>query len=145
MPCPSSLAPLLWSCTMPAVLEAADFATLVVVLSKQTSCPSCKRQRSSPAGVLHTIFFHRALGAVKPLEKDCELFDITYAQCNDAAVDQRIATVVSQFEAWALGHSGKRGQVCTEIWQQADQRLQKACPWCKVQTCAACEGQPAIL
>ena len=48
---------------------------------------------------------------MKPLEKDCELFDTTYVQCNDPAVDQRTATAVSQFEAWALGHPGKRGQV----------------------------------
>ena len=63
-----------------------------------------------PAGVLHTIFFHRALGAVRPIEKDCELFDVTFVQCNDAAVDQRIAGVASQYEAWAAGHPGKQGQ-----------------------------------
>ena len=78
------------------------------------------------AGILHTIFFHRALGAVKPLEKDCELFDVTYAQCNDAAADQRIAAVASQFEAWALSHPGKRGQVCI-FWSIGTCCLCSAC------------------
>ena len=78
----------------------------------------------SAAGVLHTIFFHRALGVVRPIEKDCELFDITFAQCNDAAVDQRIAGVASQYEAWAAGHPGKQGQVCC-AQEQMTQRQPK--------------------
>lgn len=30
------------------------------------------------AGILHTIMFHRALGLVRPKERDLELFEITY-------------------------------------------------------------------
>nr|DAD46852.1 TPA_asm: hypothetical protein HUJ06_016789 [Nelumbo nucifera] len=30
------------------------------------------------AGILHTIVFHRALGLVRPKDKDSELFEITY-------------------------------------------------------------------
>lgn len=30
------------------------------------------------SGILHTIFFHRALGLVRPRDVDCELFELTY-------------------------------------------------------------------
>ena len=80
--------------------------------------------------MLHTIFFHRALGAVRPIEKDCELFDVTFVQCNDAAVDQHIAGAASQYEAWAAGHPGKQGQVSVncEAYILLSYALQAAVP-----------------
>jgi hypothetical protein len=35
---------------------------------------------SSGVGLLHTIIFNRALGAIKPVEVDSELFDVTYVR-----------------------------------------------------------------
>lgn len=34
----------------------------------------------SPAGILHTILFHRTLGALKPVDVESELLDLTYVR-----------------------------------------------------------------
>ncbi|KAI3794077.1 hypothetical protein L1987_36702 [Smallanthus sonchifolius] len=47
--------------------------------------------------ILHTIFFHRALGLVRPKDIDFELLEITYVQCGDAKLEKKVDEKIDQF------------------------------------------------
>ncbi|KAJ3698651.1 hypothetical protein LUZ61_002356 [Rhynchospora tenuis] len=67
--------------------------------------------------VLHTIFFHRALGLVRPKDVDCELFEITYVQCGDAELEKKIDEKIEQFVAWSEKHPNRKSQVCLSFYE----------------------------
>ncbi|GBF95769.1 hypothetical protein Rsub_08205 [Raphidocelis subcapitata] len=46
---------------------------------------------------LHTIVFNRALGHVRPVDVDSELFDVTYVKCGDPEVDAVLEARISEF------------------------------------------------
>ncbi|KAM3286277.1 hypothetical protein P3S67_025076 [Capsicum chacoense] len=62
------------------------------------------------AGIFHTIVFHRALGLMRPKEIDMELFDITYVQCGDAAVERKIDEKIPQFIDRVKKHPSRKHQ-----------------------------------
>ncbi|KAK9826858.1 hypothetical protein WJX81_000664 [Elliptochloris bilobata] len=68
--------------------------------------------------LLHTIIFSRALGPVRPREVDSELFDITYVQCGDPQVDEKIEAKINQFYGWVEKHPGKHGQVSLSFYEK---------------------------
>ncbi|PSC69772.1 Meiotically up-regulated 66 [Micractinium conductrix] len=68
--------------------------------------------------LLHTIIFQRALGPVKPQERDSELFDVTWVECGDAEVSRRVDEHIAQFLAWLQRNPGKRGQVCLSFYEK---------------------------
>jgi hypothetical protein len=49
---------------------------------------------------------------------DSELFDITYVQCGDPAVEKTIEEYITQFDSWVERHPGKRGQVCLSFYEK---------------------------
>jgi len=61
--------------------------------------------------VLHTIVFNRALGCVKPVDIESELFDISYVQCGDEAVRQAIEEKITACCSWLERNPGKVMQV----------------------------------
>ncbi|KAI3426852.1 hypothetical protein D9Q98_006798 [Chlorella vulgaris] len=68
--------------------------------------------------LLHTIVFNRALGPVKPVERDSELFEVTWVECGDAEAARRIEEKVTQFVSWAQRNPGTRGQVCLSFYEK---------------------------
>ncbi|KAK6939951.1 Autophagy-related protein 101, partial [Dillenia turbinata] len=78
--------------------------------------------------ILHSIFFHRALGLVPPKDIDLELFKITYisdaqilgtiirfclrVQCGDVDHEKKIDEKIDQFIGWVEKHPDKKSQVC---------------------------------
>ncbi|KAF7135326.1 hypothetical protein RHSIM_Rhsim08G0104900 [Rhododendron simsii] len=71
--------------------------------------------------VLHTIFFHRALGLVRPKDVDLELFDITYVQCGDLDLEKKIEEKIDQFIDRVEKHPNKKYQA-EEIVKQSASR-----------------------
>ncbi|XP_078176206.1 autophagy-related protein 101-like isoform X2 [Carex rostrata] len=67
--------------------------------------------------VVHTIFFHRALGLVRPKDVDCELFEITYVQCGDAELEKKIDEKLEHFVAWSEKHPNRKSQVCLSFYE----------------------------
>ncbi|KAH7851897.1 hypothetical protein Vadar_018110 [Vaccinium darrowii] len=67
--------------------------------------------------VLHTIFFHRALGLVRPKDVDLELFDITYVQCGDLDLDKKIEEKIDQFIDRVEKHPNKKNQICLSFYE----------------------------
>ncbi|XP_058228500.1 autophagy-related protein 101 isoform X1 [Rhododendron vialii] len=67
--------------------------------------------------VLHTIFFHRALGLVRPKDVDLELFDITYVQCGDLDLEKKIEEKIDQFIDRAEKHPNKKYQMCLSFYE----------------------------
>uniref|UniRef100_A0A1D1ZKI2 Autophagy-related protein 101 n=1 Tax=Anthurium amnicola TaxID=1678845 RepID=A0A1D1ZKI2_9ARAE len=67
--------------------------------------------------ILHTIFFHRSLGLVRPKDVDCELLDITYVQCGNATLEKKIEDKVDHFYGWAEKHPNKKGQVLLSFYE----------------------------
>lgn len=67
--------------------------------------------------ILHTIFFHRALGRVRPKDVDSELFEITYVQCGDAEVEKKIEEKIDQFIGWIEKHPNKKSQICLSFYE----------------------------
>ncbi|RWR83171.1 autophagy-related protein 101-like protein isoform X1 [Cinnamomum micranthum f. kanehirae] len=67
--------------------------------------------------ILHTIFFNRALGRVRPKDVDLELFDITYVQCGDADLEKKIAEKIDQFIGWIEKHPNKKSQICLSFYE----------------------------
>ncbi|KAL4419641.1 hypothetical protein ABPG77_008582 [Micractinium sp. CCAP 211/92] len=68
--------------------------------------------------LLHSIIFQRALGPVKPVERDSELFDVTWVECGDPEVSKRVEEKIGQFHSWVQKNPGKRGQVCLSFYEK---------------------------
>lgn len=68
--------------------------------------------------LLHTIVFNRALGPVKPVERDSELFAVTWVECGDPEVSRKVEEKIGQFGAWVQRNPGKRGQVCLSFYEK---------------------------
>ncbi|CAD5182326.1 autophagy-related protein 101-like isoform X1 [Musa acuminata AAA Group] len=67
--------------------------------------------------ILHTILFHRALGLVRPKDVECELFDITYVQCEDHELEKKIDEKINQFIGWVEKHPNRKSQVCISFYE----------------------------
>ncbi|XP_062157339.1 autophagy-related protein 101 [Alnus glutinosa] len=67
--------------------------------------------------ILHTIVFHRALGLVRPKDIDLELFEITYVQCGDAELENKIDEKIEQFIGWVEKHPNKKSQICLSFYE----------------------------
>ncbi|XP_010263772.1 PREDICTED: autophagy-related protein 101-like [Nelumbo nucifera] len=67
--------------------------------------------------ILHTIVFHRALGLVRPKDKDSELFEITYVQCEDSELEKKIEEKIDLFIFWVEKHPNKKSQVCLSFYE----------------------------
>ncbi|KAJ3671881.1 hypothetical protein LUZ60_007960 [Juncus effusus] len=67
--------------------------------------------------ILHTIFFHRALGIVRPKDVDCDLFEITYVQCGDKELEKKIDEKIDQFISWSEKHPNRKSQVCLSFYE----------------------------
>jgi autophagy-related protein 101 len=67
--------------------------------------------------ILHTIMFNRALGLVRPKDVDSELFEITYAQCGDEAIEKRIEEKIDNFVQWVEKHPNRKSQVCLSFYE----------------------------
>ncbi|KAL0424587.1 UNVERIFIED_CONTAM: Autophagy-related protein [Sesamum radiatum] len=67
--------------------------------------------------ILHTIFFHRALGLVRPKDIDLELFEITYVQCGDVELERKIDEKIDQFIDKVEKHPNKKNQICLSFYE----------------------------
>lgn len=67
--------------------------------------------------ILHTIMFHRALGLVRPKDVDLQLFDVTYVQCGDIALEKKIDEKIDQFINWVDKHPNKKSQICLSFYE----------------------------
>ncbi|XAR60218.1 hypothetical protein NMG60_11033491 [Bertholletia excelsa] len=67
--------------------------------------------------ILHTIFFHRALGLVRPKDVDLELFEITYVQCGDVELEKKIDEKIEQFVDRVEKHANKKNQICLSFYE----------------------------
>ncbi|XP_078179971.1 autophagy-related protein 101-like [Carex rostrata] len=67
--------------------------------------------------ILHTIFFHRALGLVRPRDVDCELFELTYVQCGVAEVEKEIEEKINEFITKVSKHPNRRNQICLSFYE----------------------------
>ncbi|KAL8240655.1 hypothetical protein R6Q59_014010 [Mikania micrantha] len=67
--------------------------------------------------ILHTIFFHRALGLVRPKDVDLELFEITYVQCGDAELEKKVDEKIDQFIDRVEKHPNKKNQICLSFFE----------------------------
>ncbi|CAH9124600.1 unnamed protein product [Cuscuta epithymum] len=67
--------------------------------------------------ILHTIFFHRALGLVRPKDIDLELFDITYVQCGDAEVEKKIDEKINHFIERVEKYPNKKNEICLSFYE----------------------------
>ncbi|CAH9060779.1 unnamed protein product [Cuscuta epithymum] len=67
--------------------------------------------------ILHTIFFHRALGLVRPKDIDLELFDITYVQCDDAEVEKKIDEKINHFIERVEKYPNKKNEICLSFYE----------------------------
>eukprot|EP00271_Cylindrocystis_brebissonii_P013500 TRINITY_DN33361_c0_g1_i1.p1 TRINITY_DN33361_c0_g1~~TRINITY_DN33361_c0_g1_i1.p1 ORF type:complete len:247 (+),score=49.62 TRINITY_DN33361_c0_g1_i1:321-1061(+) len=72
--------------------------------------------------ILHTIMFHRALGLVRPKDVDTELFDLTYVQCGDSAIEKKIDEKIEHFCTWVEKHPLKKGQVCLSFYERRNKQ-----------------------
>ncbi|KAB1214679.1 hypothetical protein CJ030_MR5G022128 [Morella rubra] len=84
------------------------------------NCEVCQLKELSVimgAGILHTIVFHRALGLVRPKDIDLELFEITYVQCGDVELENKIDEKIEQFINWVEKHPNKKSQVCLSFYE----------------------------
>lgn len=69
--------------------------------------------------LLHTIIFNRALGHVQPVEIDSELFDVTYVQCGDPEVDNRLEAKITEFCHFTEKRSaGEIAQLCLSFYER---------------------------
>ncbi|BBN08366.1 autophagy-related protein 101 [Marchantia polymorpha subsp. ruderalis] len=73
--------------------------------------------------VLHTIMFNRALGLVRPKDIDSELFEITYVQCGDAAIEKKIEEKIDNFVSWVEKHPNKKSQVCLSFYETRNKQM----------------------
>eukprot|EP00899_Mesostigma_viride_P017893 jgi/Mesvir1/26104/Mv06823-RA.1 len=67
--------------------------------------------------ILHTIMFNRALGLVRPRDTDSELFNITYVQCGDPAIERAVEEKIDAFVAWVerQAPAAARGRKCGQM------------------------------
>mmetsp|Transcript_11355 Transcript_11355/g.32240 ORF Transcript_11355/g.32240 Transcript_11355/m.32240 type:complete len:217 (+) Transcript_11355:702-1352(+) len=61
--------------------------------------------------ILHTVVFNRALGCVRPVDMESDLFDISYVQCGDSYVARSIEEKITACSAWMEKNPGKLVQV----------------------------------
>lgn len=72
--------------------------------------------------ILHTIFFHRALGLVRPRDIDLELFEITYVQCGDMEIERKIDEKIGQFIEKVEKHPNKKNQICLSFYEEKNKQ-----------------------
>lgn len=73
--------------------------------------------------ILHTILFHRALGLVRPRDVDLELFEITYVQCGDLEIENKIDEKIEQFISWVEKHPNKKSQICLSFYEVKNKQV----------------------
>ncbi|KAF3323987.1 Autophagy-related protein 101 [Carex littledalei] len=90
------------------------------------NCESCELKeleveqfeiREALRCILHTIFFHRALGLVRPRDVDCELFELTYVQCGVPEVEKEIEEKINEFITKVSKHPNRRNQICLSFYE----------------------------
>mmetsp|Transcript_11356 Transcript_11356/g.32243 ORF Transcript_11356/g.32243 Transcript_11356/m.32243 type:complete len:132 (+) Transcript_11356:702-1097(+) len=81
--------------------------------------------------ILHTVVFNRALGCVRPVDMESDLFDISYVQCGDSYVARSIEEKITACSAWMEKNPGKLVQVmpATPSVAQGGHCLDGKCVW----------------
>jgi autophagy-related protein 101 len=73
--------------------------------------------------ILHTIMFNRALGLVRPQERDPVLFEITYAHCGDSATEKKIEEKIDLFMSWVEKYPNKKSRVCLSFYETKNKHM----------------------
>jgi len=73
--------------------------------------------------VLHTIFFHRALGLTHPRDVYLEKYGITYASCGNVDMEPVVETRVNEFFEYMQRSKHHRGQIKIRFFEKREQGL----------------------
>lgn len=76
--------------------------------------------------LLHTILFHRVLGATEPEHVVSELFDVGYAKANAAAADKLVEDAVQLFgsvQHTRVSPSAFRGEIALRFYEKRVKRI----------------------
>ena len=65
--------------------------------------------------LVHTVLFTRALGVVFPVDKECELFDITYVTVGDPSVSRVVELRLVELAAWLDSKTKGKRETHTKV------------------------------
>ncbi|GMH14764.1 hypothetical protein Nepgr_016605 [Nepenthes gracilis] len=75
--------------------------------------------RDTQSSAMHTAYNYvpPALVLVRPKDVDLQLFDITYVQCGDVELENKIDEKIDQFIYWLEKHPNKKSQICLSFYE----------------------------
>eukprot|EP00051_Salpingoeca_urceolata_P032846 m.17722 g.17722 ORF g.17722 m.17722 type:complete len:204 (-) comp5530_c0_seq2:34-645(-) len=69
------------------------------------------------SALIHTVFFHRTYGEVRPQDSTCQASGVTFAMCDCPPLIAEVDKVVKQFHKQLAEGSHKSGQISLAFYQ----------------------------